>query len=270
MIAMAALVTAICTAVMGREALVDAYYYGAEVFSGSIYDLPEFRAYVAELYNKAMNGYAGIGDHNGYPLTDSHAVEYSRQAKQEFEAMIKSLGNDIVYYIRKPGPVNENGYIAFDELSNVTYPIFSEYDGHLLLPEDVMLCCYWDGEKSTLTFFESYGNTNAADSYYAAQYKPNEEGAENIKLVLAVKKDCKLCTLEMMEYKAARYQEIFVTLLVCAGLWVISGLFSVFTGKTAKAAKEEYGRWSGKIFLEIKVIGLVVAGCIIAFWGLYT
>ncbi len=274
MIAMAALVTAICTAVMGREALVDAYYHGMNVFSGQITDLPEFREYMSELYNKAMIGYAGVGDDNGYPLTAGYARDVAKEAQQEFKEEVGKLGKDVLYYVSVPNTKIITPTTIWHAITNVTYPIFSEYDGHLLLPENMLLCCYWDGENEKLQLFDRTSNSVNAqkliDRYYDAQYNPNRDAAKEIKLVLAVSKDCTVYELQWMEYKAARYQEILMTLLVSASVWFVFGLLSIFTGKAAKKAKEEYGEWSGNVLLEIKLILVALSVTAIAYFGLYT
>uniref|UniRef100_UPI00405715BD hypothetical protein n=1 Tax=Acetatifactor sp. TaxID=1872090 RepID=UPI00405715BD len=252
MIATAALITAIATAVMGREAIVDANHYGMDMFSGTIYNFPEFRTYIGEMYNKAMIGYAGIGDDMGYPLTDSHAEKYALQAKEDFEDMVRVLNQDILYYIQGPGEETVNVQ------SNVTYPIFSEYDGHLLLPDDMLLCCYWDGESGTLRIFNRNSriedNYDALDWYYQAQYKPNREVAEDMKLILAVREDCTSPRLSQMAYKAAKYQTMMITFVASVITWLLFGCFSLFSGKAGRKAKEEFGVISGKVLLEIKLI----------------
>lgn len=249
MIAAAALVTAIATAVMGREALVDAFYYKAEVFSGKYYELPEFKEYVGELYNKAMIGYAGIGDDMGYPLTDSYAKQYTEQAKKDFHWMVEAAGEDILYYVQKKD---------VGEQSNVSYPIFSEYDGHLLLPEDMLLCCYWDGENGNLTFFDEVGEANAPDRYYEAQYKPNKGEAADLKLVLAVR-DCALYKFVPMERKALMYRDVMIFLTVSVAVWFVFGMLSLISGKAGRRAKEEYAVFSGKILVECKLLLVILS-----------
>ncbi len=271
MVAVGALITAIATAFMGREALVDAYKYGPEVFSGSIYHLPEFREYISKLYQEAMIGYAGVGDNNGYPLTEGYANMVSEDMRDEFEKAVRRLGDDVLYYVHASKSTGAQGQKAF---TNVKYPIFSEYDGHLLLPEDMILCCYWDGESGVLQFFEDTGDTVNAhdftDLYYDAQYSPNKSGAGNIKLVLAVKADCSVEELEVMECKAAGYRTVAIVLLVSLGIWLIFALLVLCTGRAGRRAKEEFGQWSAKVLLEVKLVLVAVAVLVIYSCRLYT
>lgn len=256
MITVGALITAMGAAVMGREALTDAYYYGIEVATGNIYDFPEFREYMGKLYNKAMVGYAGIGDDKGYPLTDAHARQYAAQAREDFAQMVKVLGEDIVYYIQLPETAEKK--------RNTTYPIFSEYDGHLLLPENVMLCSYWNGEKGELTFFDSMGNAenecNVVGNYYEAQYKPNREAAAEMKLVLAVKKDCTSSILSLMEDRAGKHQQVLVVFFCAVVLWFVFGVLSLFSYRAGRRAKEVFTEWSAKVLVEVK---LILLACVV-------
>lgn len=258
MIAVAALITAIGSAVLGREALVNAYQcgwnYGA--FTGDLYYLGEFRQYVGRLYNNAMVGYAGIGDDMGYPLTDQYALEYAKQALSEFYAMIEETRGDILYYIAVEGQA---------EQSNFTYPIFSEYDGHLLLPEDVTLCWCWDGNAETWKFYNHPGGGyTPAQSYYEAQYKPNKEAASDMQIIITVKDECHSPLLTRMEYKAQKFSLALVTCLVSLVFFLIFGFLSLFSGKAARAAKEGYGAVFVKVWLEVKMllaVAIVYLGC---------
>lgn len=253
MIAFAALITAIVTAIAGREALVSFYYQGDAAFSTDIYRRPEFKEFIAELYNKAMVGYAGIGDDMGYPLTDEYAEVYARQAKEEFHTLMRDVGVDIIYYIQMPyGEVK----------SNYSFPLFSEHDGHLLLPEGTKLCSYWDGPAGTVEFFAySYDTTvsyQPAADYYDAQYNPNKDRAAKIKFVLAVKEDYSSGKLIHMKWCAEQYNRALTVFAVSVLAWVFFGLLGLFTSKAGKEAGKDFAKVSGKVWLEIKLIFLAV------------
>lgn len=250
MIATGALFSAIITGIMGREALVNLYREGPGAVSGNIYDLAEFREYMGFLYNQAMLGYAGIGDDKGYPLTDTFAGEYAAEALKTFQAASEEMGEDFLYYIE------------YDNLtySNVSYPLFSEYDGHLLLPKDVSLCCYWDGFSAMLQFFdrrkqvtESY---DISDTYYRAQYRPNNENASQMQLVFAVKNTGSYSSqvLGKMAVKARSFQKVSIAFLVSVALWIVSGMLSLFTGKAARQARKAFAGISVKIWAELKLL----------------
>lgn len=270
MIAAAALITVIITAIVGREALVSFYYQGYGAYSTDICDRPEFKEFIAEIYNKALVGYAGIGDDMGYPLTDDYADMYAEQAVEEFEAMLEQVGDDIIYYIQMPN--NHRMYEDMDMLgtstnlisiySNYSYPLFSEHDGHLLLPEDTKLCCYWDGPNGMVEFFgskyDASGTYDPAATYYDAQYKPNRETAAEIKLVLAVKEDCSSDKLSNMIWRAEKYAYVLTVFAVSVAVWVIFGILSLISGKAAKQAKEDFAKVSGKVWLEIKLILIAI------------
>lgn len=252
MFAAAALLTAIMAAIMGREAVVDLWSNGSGsgAVSGDFYDLPEFRQYITKLYHNAMIGFAGIGDDNGYPLTDKNAVTYAQKALEDFDAMMKKTGDDILYYMRKADGTEDG---------NVSYPIFSEYDGHLLLPENTRLCCYWDGANETLYCFENdyydYAGTeyNPMYRYYTAQYKPNREEAADMQLVIAVSDKPTSGLLSGMNWKAFCYRYVMIFLSVSLILWMVFGVCSLFTGKAARQAKEDYAAISVKVYFEFKI-----------------
>lgn len=252
MIAAATLITAIAAAIMGREAIGSMYdsNAGSNPLSGDFYDLAEFREYIGKLYNNAMIGFAGIGDDNGYPLTDQNAGMYERKALEDFKAMLETAGDDILYYMRKADGT---------EYGNFSYPIFSEYDGHLLLPEDTGFYCYWDGANETLQcsdgVYEVYSeNTyNSFNQYYTAQYQPNRDAAARMRLVIVVKDKCTSGLLTTMNWKAYCYRYVLILLFVSLGLWIVFGVCSLFTGKAARKAKEDYAAISGKVYLEFKI-----------------
>lgn len=259
LITVAALVTAIGSAIMGREALLNAYEcrFSPYVLYGDVYYLRDFREYVGRMHNNAMIGYAGIGDDKGYPLTDTYANEYSKKAMAEFHDMIEETQGDILFYVKKADGTED---------SNITYPIFSEYDGHLLLPDDVKLCWYWNGTAETWNFYDYHGLGGyiPQSHYYEAQYSPNKEVAAQMQMIIAVKDDCRSALLNKMEWKAAKFSYVLAVCSISAVVWLIFGMLSLFTGKAAKQAKRDFAAVSGKLWLEIKVVLtvlLIYMGC---------
>lgn len=254
MIAVGALIGAIGTGIMGREVAADIATYGPQVVSGKLYDLPAFREYMSKLYHKAMVGYAGAGDDYGYPLTDWRAQKYAQEALADFDEQMLMLNGDILFHVRRW--VNTESH--YNESSNLPYPVFSEHDGHMLLPEDILLCCYWNGSDGTLTFFgeeyQSDGGQEMLTKYYKSHYQPNQNGTKKINLMLAVKKDCTSLLLRDMEASAEKYQYVVICFAVFAGIWLIFSLCSIVMHKAVKKGVEEYAKASGRVYLEIKLI----------------
>ena len=148
-ISMGALVMTLCTGIMGREAFENLYREGPAILSGDVYYLPEFREYVAQIYNAAMVGYGGAGDDAGSPLKGAYAEQYSAKQVAELEKLTAQTGEDIAYYIQKTG--NDSGRDVVRR--NVSYPFFSENEGNIVMAGGNRLCIYWDGETGKLQFF---------------------------------------------------------------------------------------------------------------------
>jgi len=251
-VAAGALLAAIGTAILGREALMNLYREGSGTLSGNLYYLTEFREYVAYLYNQGMLAYAGIGDENGYPLTDSGAREHAEDAKKEFASEAQLTGNHLLFYIEYKGQV---------AASNISFPLFSEYDGHVLLPEDTVLCCYWDGSTGRLQFFsDTYNSPNhrQLERYFAPQYQPNMENTENIKLVLALKNNIRYDLynterLNVLANQAWRNSNLLTAFVVSAAILVLSWIGCLFTIKSGKQAKADFLRMISRMWLELRI-----------------
>ncbi|MBQ7359962.1 MAG: GHKL domain-containing protein [Lachnospiraceae bacterium] len=252
-IAVGALFVFIASSLMGREALVNFAKEGIGTLQGEVYYLTEFREYISYLYQQGMLAYAGVGDDQGLAMKTLSAKEIQNQIKQSFQDELLEQKDDILYYVQYAG-------VPSASISNIAYPIFSEQDGHLLLPEDVQLCCYWDGEKNDLSFFyggkylqESYLN---AKSYGVFQYKPIVNLAEKTQLVFAIDKDQEYQSPMMRDWsrQAEYYRAQLIVILSSGALFVIFGLLSLISIRYGKAAKTEYASVSKKIWLEVKVL----------------
>lgn len=90
------------------------------------------------------------------------------------------------------------------------------------------------------------------EEYFDARYGPNREKTEWITLVLAVKENPTSERLERMAWTARRYQRTLIVILLGLALWIVFGMMSV-CGKAWKQAKAEYGMFSRKIWLELKL-----------------
>lgn len=261
MFAVGALVMAIATAIIGREAIVNCFADTSGIISGNIWYLTEFREYIGRLYNAAMVGYAGAGDDQGYPLKNSHAEIWSKEKRSELQRLLDKSWDDIIFYINAQGK----------EKSNVNYSLFSEYDGHLMMPEGYRLCAYWNGKEGILKFFDELeadktGGVSAdcvVGRYYEGLYRPNQEKISKIQLVIAVKERPTSGSLSMMEWKARKYQRILIITLACLSVWMLFGLIGLCTGKAARQAKTGFASVSRKIWLEAKA-----ALVILFIWGI--
>ncbi|MBQ7956117.1 MAG: HAMP domain-containing histidine kinase [Lachnospiraceae bacterium] len=254
----------IMSALMGREALFNLYQEGIGTLTGEIYYLTEFREYISYLYQQGMLAYAGIGDDNGNAIKTLSAGTIEAQMREDFHQELTDAKGDILYYVLY-------GTDSTDIDTNISYPIFSDYDGHLLLPENVSLCCYWDGEKNSLSFFSgavkkpqfyltqnNYGNT---------QYKPVSDRAAQIQLILAIEKDDDFSSQYMrkMAYRAEGYRTQLFTILGSGCLSLLFGIFSLFSRKYGKTAKADFTTFTRKILLEIKL--LLIWGIILLWHG---
>ncbi|MBQ7776592.1 MAG: HAMP domain-containing histidine kinase [Lachnospiraceae bacterium] len=249
-IAVASFFTMIGTAAIGREALINLYKEGHGTFTGDIYYLTEFREYISELYTYGMLGYAGAGDDHGYPLTSNGGQTVTTSAQKNFNKKLADSKEDLLYYVKfKEKTVARGGF---------SYPLFSEYDGHLLLPEDVILCCYWDGSNETLQFFpeDKHAFEQKPENYYVHQYKANSKMIGQVQLLLALKDTDNYTSSYFIELQtlARDYQRILQTFFTSAVLFLISFVLSVFNRKAVRNALLEFGNITQVICLEGKVL----------------
>ena len=264
MISMGALVMALFTGIMGREALENLYREGPGILTGDIYYLTEFREYIAGIYNAAMVGYGGAGDDAGYPLSGTYAEEYSAQKVKELETLATETGEDIAYYIQTSDSDSGRDLVQ----CNVSYPFFSENAGNIVMAGGNRLCIYWDGETGKLQFFgkdvDAQNIDDAIARYYTPQYRPSREGAAKIHLIIAVRDECTSNKMEWMQWRATKYRRILLLCLGNAVLWFLSAILGLITGKAGKKATEDWGKITAKVWLEGK---LLIAA--LAVWGIY-
>lgn len=265
MLAAGALFTVICSAVIGRDAFVNLNQEGPGTLTGSIYYLSEFREYITTLYMQGMIGYAGLGDNNGYPLTTPSASTMASQAIRDFRTNAAAAGDELIYRIgidttpsasagTNKATSKEWGNIGLvKESGNITYPLFSEYDGHLLLPKDAILCCYWNGYTDTLTFLAP----KHLEAFNATQlYRPNEENSSRVRLLLAVKNK-EQYTSEMlapMSDRAKGYQRVLLVFFGSCILFAATLLLSFLSRRAAKPAKAAFASHTVKLWLEAKLL----------------
>jgi len=285
MFALGAFLCMVVTGIYGRNALHAFMQSGTKILSGDFYHLPRFQTYMEELYNNALIGFAGVGDDNGYAITDSKASSISYNAKLSFQSAISQENGDIIYAIKKFNHRNASGdLVSNEEQSNIDYPLFSTHDGHLLLPDDMQLCFYWDRTNGTVFFLENspedsveHTEVSTDEQEAAGQYKPNHTEARSMKLMLAVRSDgaFKGPTLAAFDAMAKNYQYILITFFISTFATLFFLLLSVLSKKTYAVARQTYGKLSGKVLLEVKLILIAVMGLIfwlnrVALWGYLT
>lgn len=238
LLAAGSFVTFVVALFMGIPALKEARH-NPHILSGNYMYLTDFQKYVGELYNRAMLGFAGMGDDNGYPLTDDKAKTTSSQARKNFLNQVATDRVGIIYCVKTPAEVH----------TNVSYPLFSEYDGHVLLPDNVTLLCYWNGEN--LLFF--------GDPVYThGQYQPNAANAGKISLVMAKEnvQPGPSSYFYRMAFLAEVYRNILFIILISGAVLLLSLLLCLFSHKAAVPAKAAYADFSKKTWLEFKLLCL--------------
>ncbi len=252
LIAFGAFFTMLTTVILGREAFVNLHREGNGILTGNIYYLTEFREYVNEMYLQAMLGYAGVGDDNGYPLTDTSANEANMKAKDEFDRLAVLSWADLTYYV----DFEKNKFIS----QNITFPLFSEYDGHLLLPDNVTLCCYWNGKEGTLSFFDKHSANPSAfiDAYYNVQYSPNAKGTKDVRVLIAIAEgDYQSKYISELSETAKGYAKILWMFIISSTLFIIFGILNLITLKTGKQVQKDYTALSCKIWFELKLVVII-------------
>ena len=276
MIAVGAFVVFLTSSLMGREALVNLSKEGYGTLSGKVYYLTEFREYISYLYQQGMLSFAGIGDDQGEALKTTSTQEIQAEIRSSFLQEISILKNDILYYITDSSRSKSSFWKELEcthpgTLTNISYPIFSSQDNRLLLPEDVELCCYWNGQNDKLQFFgfsngkymqESYLNIK---NYGVFQYKPVRSSALNLQLIFAFNEpenihDYSSSKMRYWAIQAVEYRNQLMVILSSGVLTLLFGFLSLISCKYGKAAKESYGKISVKLWLEGKCI--LIAGLI--------
>ncbi len=272
MFALGAFLCMVASGIAGRNALVAFTQSGVNILTGDFYYLPQFQTYMEKLYNNAMLGYAGVGDDHGYAIQDSKASTISYNAKQTFLAEIRQENGDIIYAVKMFQRTDANGnLVSNEEESNIAYPIFSTHDGHLLLPDDMRLCYYWDrtngttfslDEVNTITSVQLTDNTSSETADAAGQYKPNQTEAKSMKLMLAVRSDgeYKGSVIANFDAIAQNYQYILITFFAGLFFTLLFLLLSILSKKAYAEAKQSYSQISKKVLLEVKLLLLLLMG----------
>ena len=229
--------TLMATIVLGREAFQNLKREGYKTLTGNIYYLTDFREYISKLYTQSAIALCGIADDMGHPFSGAYSKQASADAKNAFEKAAAQSENDLIYYI-----TYVDSYTATKTMfiENVTYPLFSEYDNHLLLPEEALLCAYWDGPQGTLFFFdkENASFTALPQMYYTERYVPNPKTSPNICIMIALRDNgtYESYYLKQLDNKAKGYANILWMALISGIVFLLFAPLCLFTGKAATAA----------------------------------
>lgn len=221
---------------------------------GDITGVTEFQEYAGKVYNDGMVAFAGVGDDKGYPLEDSGSSSIKDQATIDFyDAVIQNNG-DLLYYVYDHNFEEDEAEYGSELHTNFPNPIFSEYDGHLILPDDVKLLFFRNGPERQLTY-GAY--MNQAPMNFS--YKPNGQKSQELDFVLAIKTEGELSgggILQEMQNTAVLYRDQLVFLAVSVVLLFLSWIFCLATIRAGREAKKKMTDATAKVLLEIKLVVL--------------
>lgn len=258
-----ALFTLLATIAIGREAFQNVKQEGYGILSGNIYYLTDFREYISELYTQAAINLCGIADDMGHPFSGNYSKQASAEAGKAFEKSAAAGENDLLYYVTY---VDNFAMTKSMYIKNITYPLFSEYDNHLLLPEDTRLCAYWDGPEGQLLFFDKQNAsfTGLSQPYYKERYHPNPKVSPNIRILIAIKDNGEYESyyLNQMNNKAKGFANILWTAIISGIVFLLFTPICLFTGKAATMAKEDYTKNMLKLPFELKLLPVLILGVI--------
>ena len=236
-----------------QEFFVNQHY---QLIWGDMTGVTEFQEYIGSVYNNGMIAFTGVGDDKGYPLEDSGSSSIRDQATIDFYNAVADSNGALLYYVYDHNYQETEGEYSNKLHTNFANPIFSEYDGHLILPEDVELMFYRNGPEHELT---SNGYLNLDYTKYS--YMPNAQKAQDMDFVLAVQKaDLKDNTGKLGEIArtALDYRDQLRFLAISVLLLVISWVFVLATVRAGRVAKKRMTEATSHVLLEIKVVLLAV------------
>ncbi len=253
-ITVASCFTMLATSLLGKEAFVNLQKEGIGTFTGSIYYLTEFREYISEIYTYAMLGYAGIGDERGNPLNNSGVNTLKNNYISKLNYILQHDEADLAYYIQVNNQVK-----GYNHLNTTLYSVGTK---NLLLPEEITLCCHWNGSLRQLQFFQSHKEYIIREpaEYFHQQYSPNKDNTGRIQLVLGFTNEGNFQSVQFRDFeiKAQFYRRILWTVLISGVFTVLFGLLSLLTRKAGKAALAAYQSRAQKLCPELKVLVLLI------------
>lgn len=251
------LIMTILSATTGYKALTEIIVnQNYQLFLGDITGVTEFQEYIGEIYNDGMIAFTGVGDDQGYPLEDSGSSSIKDQATIDFYNAVADSGGDLLYYVFDHNYEAEEGEYSSDLHTNFANPIFSEYDGHLILPDDVVLMFHQNGPERKLI---SNGYLNL--DYTKDSYMPNGYKAQEIDFVLAIKETELIGgggKLQELAQTAIIYRDQLRFMSASAVLLIISWFFCLASMRSGRAAKKNFTSVTANVLSEVKIVLLAV------------
>lgn len=247
---------ALFCAISGYKALMEVADGNYQAITGDVIHLKAFQQYIGKVYNDGMMAFAGVGDDNGYPLEDNGTDSIKETATLNFYDAIGENQEDLFYYVYDNNFKEEQGEYGNEMHTNFPYPIFSEFDGHLILPDDVVLLFYQNGTTHSLTSDSALGR-----EYIQFSYMPNAAKAEDLQFVLAMKKSAFLAgggTIQKLSHIAVDYSKKLICLSVSLLFIMLFGLMGLFSSRTLRQVKKDMAQIPSRILMEIKVLALIV------------
>lgn len=257
------LIMTILSATTGYKALTEVFanqHY--QLFAGDITGVTEFQQYIGEIYNDGMIAFTGVGDDKGYPLEDSGTSSIKDQATIDFYNAVADCGGNLYYYVYDHNYQQSEGEYTSDLHTNFANPIFSEYDGHLILPDNVVLMFYQNGPEHQMT-----SNRYLNLDYTKNSYMPNGYKAQEIDFVLAIKNTEFIeggGRLAELAQRACDYKEQLWFFTASVILLVITWICRLATMRHARSAKKNLTDVTCHVIFEVKMVLLAVI--IIAAW----
>lgn len=240
----------LATAWLGREAFHVYYNEGNGILTGDIYYLPEFREYISKLYTYGLVGYIGAGDDKGYALSVNDSSLATKEAKDAFANEVVHTGEDIIYHLKRDIFISLTG--------NINYPLYSKQDGHLILPENIRLCAYWDGPNGALHFFEedNFQGDLTPNNYFSYRYQPNNKTMSKTNYVIALKNTEHFTSpfLQELDRLAKDYRLIIFTFIISATLFLFLYVIKFITYQSTLIIFKDFSSFTGKIYLELKLL----------------
>ncbi|MBQ7920561.1 MAG: HAMP domain-containing histidine kinase [Lachnospiraceae bacterium] len=261
LIMVSSFITMIASGIFGREALVNLAKEGTGTFTGDVYYLTEMRELMADLFQNYMIAHVGIADDTGYPLTDENAERYELECHENFNNIMKTTGTKVLYQYQILHPNDENRVTS--QQGNIDFPLYSENDGHLLETDNFRMTVYWDGPLEQLRFFDKVYSVPSPDKEYLTltNYSPIWKEASEVRFIMGYNESqvYNYSTYIDMIALAEGYRRVLILFFASAAIFLISGIFSLFSGRKFAIARSEYGAFCKKITLEIKLLPSALA-----------
>ena len=260
LIMVSSFITMIASGIFGREALVNLAKEGPGTLTGDVYYLTEMRELMADLFQNYMIAHVGIADDTGYPLTDENAERYELDCHENFNNLMKTTGTKVFYQYQILHP-NDKKRVTSQE-GNIDFPLYSENDGHLLETDNFRMAVYWDGPLEQLRFFDKVYSVPSPDEEYLTvpNYDPIWKEAAGVRFIMGYNESqvYNYSTYSDMIALAEGYRRVLILFFASAAVFLLFGIFSLFSGRKFSVALSEYGAFCRKVTLEIKLVILAL------------